>query len=139
MIIVDTNVLVGACLGVGASAAVVENCLRGIWTPAVGPALLSEYEDVLSRESLFKGSHLTASERDELLDIFLASARWTKTYYLWRPNVRDEADNHVVELAVACSASHIVTWNVRDFSAMELRFPLLRLATPPQMLKELTT
>ena len=61
-----------------------------------------------------------------------------KTYFSWRPNVRDEGDNHVVELAVASAASHIVTWNTRDFAAMELRFPLLQLATPPQFLKEMT-
>ncbi len=67
------------------------------------------------------------------------SCRWVKTYFSWRPNLRDEADNHVVELAVASGATHIVTWNTRDFAAMELRFPLLRLATPPELLKELTS
>jgi len=139
MIVVDTNVLVGACMGVGASAQVVEHCLTGKLTPAMGSALLMEYEDVLSRKTLFEGCRLDADEREELLDIFLASARWVKTYFSWRPNLRDEADNHVVELAVACAASHIVTWNTRDFAAMELRFPLLRLATPPELLKELTS
>ncbi|MFO1244602.1 MAG: putative toxin-antitoxin system toxin component, PIN family [Ramlibacter sp.] len=139
MIVVDTNVLVGACMGVGASARVIELCLTGRLTAAVGSALLVEYEDVLSRASLFEGCRLNTEERQELLDIFLASARWVKTYFSWRPNLRDESDNHVVELAVACGASHIVTWNTRDFAAMELRFPSLRLATPPELLKELTS
>lgn len=139
MIVVDTNVFVGACKGVGASAAVIEHCLLGTWTPAVGPALLSEYEDVLSRDALFTKCRLNSDERNELLDIFLASAQWVKTYFSWRPNTPDEGDNHVVELAVACGASHIVTWNMRDFGGMELRFPMLHLATPPQMLKELTS
>jgi putative PIN family toxin of toxin-antitoxin system len=139
MIVIDTNVYVGACMGVDASAQVIRHCLSGKFTPAMGSALLMEYEDVLSRSALFDNSRLNAGERDELLDIFLASCRWVKTYFSWRPNLRDEADNHVVELAVASGATHIVTWNTRDFAAMELRFPLLRLATPPELLKELTS
>ena len=137
MIVVDTNVFVGACMGMGASAKIIEHCLTGQLVPAMGSALLLEYEDVLSRPTLFEGCRLTADERDELFDIFLARCHWVKTYFSWRPNLRDEADNHVVELAVAAGASHIVTWNIKDFAAMELRFPLLRLATPPDLLKEL--
>jgi putative PIN family toxin of toxin-antitoxin system len=138
MVVIDTNVFVGACMGTGASAKIIELCLTGRLQPAMGSALMLEYEDVLSRTRLFEGCRLGADERDELLDIFLARCRWVKTYFSWRPNLRDEADNHVVELAVASSASHIVTWNTRDFAVMELRFPLLRLATPPDFLKEWT-
>jgi putative PIN family toxin of toxin-antitoxin system len=137
MVVVDTNVFVGACMGVGASARIVGLCLENRLQPAMGSALLLEYEDVLSRSTLFADCRLDAAERDELLDIFLSSCTWTKTYFSWRPNLRDEGDNHVVELAVAAGASHIVTWNVRDFAAMELRFPL-RLATPADFLKEYT-
>ena len=138
MIVIDTNVFVGACKGNGASARIIELCLTGEFQPLIGSVLMLEYEDVLSRDGLFEGSRLDRFERDELFDIFLARCRWVKTYFSWRPNVRDEGDNHVVELAVASAASHIVTWNTRDFAAMELRFPLLQLATPPQFLKEMT-
>lgn len=138
MVVIDTNVFVGACLGTGPSSKVIELCLTGRLAPAMGSALLLEYEDVLSRPQLFEGCRLSGQEREELLDIFLASCRWIKTYFSWRPNLRDEADNHVVELAVACGASHIVSWNTRDFESMELRFPMLRLATPAKLLKELT-
>jgi hypothetical protein len=30
----------------------------------------------------------------------------------WRPNLRDEGDNHLVELAIAGGAEAIVTYNV---------------------------
>lgn len=136
MIVVDTNVFVGACMGVGASAEVVRRCLCGQFTPAMGSALVLEYEDVLSRTELFEGCRLSGAQRDELLDIFLSRAQWIKTYFSWRPNLRDEGDNHLVELAIASAATHIVTWNTRDFSSMVLRFPLLRVASPPEFLKE---
>ncbi|HSS85650.1 MAG TPA: putative toxin-antitoxin system toxin component, PIN family [Reyranella sp.] len=136
MVVVDTNVFVGACLGAGASSAVVAACLQGGCVPLMGAALFAEYEDVLARHNLFKRSRLSASERSELFDIFIAHCRWTRIYFGWRPNLRDEADNHLIELAVAGGATHIVTRNLRHVARMELRFPHLSVVTPEQFLKE---
>lgn len=136
LIVVDTNVFVGACLGTGASNAVIASCLRGEHIPLMGTALLSEYEDVLGRSELFRNCRLTADERDELLDIFLAACHWTRIYFGWRPNLPDEGDNHLVELAVAGGASRIVTHNLRDLQGKELKFPDLVAMTPEDFLKE---
>lgn len=134
---IDTNVLVGACLGTGSAAAVVAACLNGRCVPVVGNALLGEYEDVLHRDALFAGSRLTPTERDELLDIFLSRCQWGTIYFLWRPNLRDEADNHLIELAIANGVEVIVTRNLRDLANMELRFPELRILSPEDFLKEI--
>jgi len=135
-IVLDTNIFVGACLGQGAAHQVVAMCLRGESVALMGTALLSEYEDVLGRSDLFQGCRLDIDERDELLDIFLGSCEWTRIYYAWRPNLPDEADNHLVELAVAGGAQFIVTRNLRDVARMELRFPHLRVLSPEDFLKE---
>jgi predicted nucleic acid-binding protein len=135
-IVVDTNVFIGACLGVGASSAVVAACLNGTHVPLMGAALFAEYEDVLARSRLFERSRLTARERAELFDIFVARCDWTRVYFGWRPNLGDESDNHLVELAIAGGATHIVTRNVRHVARMELRFPHLSVLTPEQFLKE---
>jgi len=135
-IVVDTNVFVGACMGVGASRKVVEACLREHCIPLMGAALLAEYEDVLSRATLFHGCRLSVQAREELLDIFLSCCEWMRVYYLWRPNLPDEADNHLVELAVAGAAHCVVTRNLRDLRAMELRFPGLNLVSPEDFLKD---
>ena len=135
-IVVDTNVFIGACLGAGASNAVVAQCLTGNALPLMGNALFSEYEDVLARSVLFAKSRLNAGERDELFDIFVASCEWIRVYYQWRPNLRDESDNHLIELAVAGNAQYIVTRNVRDLVSGQLAFPHLKMVTPEQYLKD---
>lgn len=135
-IVVDTNVFVGACLGTGASNAVIAGCLRGEYAPLMGTTLMNEYEDVLARPLLFQDCSLRAEEREELLDIFLAVCKWTRIYYMWRPNLPDEGDNHLIELAVAGGASCIVTRNLRDLRRMELKFPGLAAVTPEQFLRE---
>jgi predicted nucleic acid-binding protein len=138
-LVVDTNVLVAACWKEGnAGREVIKRCLRGVYLPLMGAALFAEYEDVMSRAGLFAGSPLTASERREVFKGFLAVCRWTQVYFAWRPNLPDEADNHLIELAVAGGAEVIVTRNVRDLSRGELRFPHIRVLTPDQCLESLT-
>jgi putative PIN family toxin of toxin-antitoxin system len=136
-IVVDTNIFLGACLGTGSACAVIAACLRGQAVPLMGNALFNEYEDVFARTELFSQSLLDHEERSELLDIFLSVCEWTRIYYGWRPNLPNEGDNHLVELAVAGSAKYIVTRNLRDVSRMKLNFPNLAVLTPEAFLKEL--
>ena len=130
-IVVDTNVFVAALSSPdGASREVLRQCLLGRHEPLMGQALFAEYESVLSRAGLFARSPISAQERNALWAAIASCCRWVRVYYLWRPNLPDEADNHVVELAVAGSAEVIVTHNTRDFKRAELHFPGLRILTP---------
>ena len=138
-VVIDTNVFVGACMGVGASNAVVRACLEHRLVPLMGVALLTEFEATLSRDELFARSRLDAAERSMLLDTFLALCEWTRVYFLWRPNLKDESDNHLIELAVAGDADVVVTRNLRDLRGAELRFEPLRILSPEDFLKELLT
>lgn len=135
-IVLDTNVLVAALLrGGGSARAVLRACLNEHYQPVLGPALLAEYEDVLGRAELFAGSALSATERDEVFDGLLNRCRWVEVFYAWRPNLPDEADNHLIELGVAAQAAAIVTRNLRDVSRGQLKFPALRVLTPEQCLE----
>lgn len=135
-VVLDTNILIAALLrGGGSARAVLRACLQGHYQPVLGPALLSEYEDVLGRSELFAGSALSVKERDDVFDGLMHRSRWVEVFYAWRPNLPDEADNHLIELAVAAQADAIVTRNLRDVARGELKFPMLRVLTPEQCLE----
>lgn len=103
----------------------------------MGHTLFNEYEDVFGRKVLFTNCKLSGAERIELMDVFCSSCEWTPVYYLWRPNLPDEDDNHLVELAVAGGAEFIVTRDLRHLKCMELLFPQVRIAAPETFLKEI--
>jgi uncharacterized protein len=136
--VVDTSVFVGALIGrTGHNRQVIRACLEGRLKPLMGQSLFLEYQDVLGRDPLFRASPLSRIERQELLEAFLSVCEWVHVYFTGRPNLPDEADNHIVELAIAGGATMIVTNNVRHLNRGELRFPGLRVVTPRDFLEEL--
>ena len=135
-IVVDTNVFTAAVLSpAGTNRAVLRACLTAKAHPLMGAALFHEYEDLLARPVLMAKSPLTPAERGQLFGSFLSVCDWVRVYFLWRPNLPDEADNHLIELALAGGADAIVTNNVRDVRGDELAFPRLQILTPAQFLK----
>ncbi|HPH12783.1 MAG TPA: putative toxin-antitoxin system toxin component, PIN family [Burkholderiaceae bacterium] len=136
-IILDTNVLVAALTSPdGASRAVLRGVLQGLWEPMISLPLFMEYEDVMARREVLERCPLPEEERQALLDALLSRCTLVEVYYAWRPNLRDEGDNHVFELAVAAQDAALLTWNLRDFASAELRFPQVRVLTPAQWMKE---
>jgi putative PIN family toxin of toxin-antitoxin system len=134
-IILDTNVLVSALTSAeGSSRTVLRGVLQGRWLPLISLSLFLEYEDVLSRPQTIARCPLPDAEREDLIDAFASHCQMLELHYMWRPNLRDEADNHVFELAVAAQNAVLLTWNLRDFASAELRFPHIRVLTPAQWL-----
>lgn len=135
-VVIDTNIFVSALMNAdGAPRAVLALALQRQIEPAFGNALFAEYEDVLARSALFDRSPLLPAEQTALFEALLSVSCWTRVHFLWRPNLPDEADNHVLELAVASGAEAIITRNIRDFSRAELAFPGLRILTAGDFLK----
>jgi putative PIN family toxin of toxin-antitoxin system len=134
--VIDTSVWIAALLGPGGPAReMIRRCLQSRCRPVMGNALFLEYEAVMGRDAFQRKRRPSPDEQRELFAAYLSACRWVEVYYLWRPNPRDEADNHLVELAVAAGAGWIVTQNVRDFARSELAFPV-RIGTPEQWLHE---
>lgn len=132
----DTNVFIAAMLSPsGKNRGTLRACLDGRAHPLMGAALFHEYEDVMRRSDPMCKSPLGLKDRQTLFEAFLSVCEWVKVYFLWRPNLPDEGDNHLVELAIAGGADTIVTNNVRDVRRGELSFPSLQILTPAEFLK----
>ncbi len=135
-VVIDTSVLVSALIGArGPNREIIRRCLQGKYEPLISNALFQEYEDVSKREQVLDVCPLSPKEILELLHSFYSVCRWVPIYYLWRPNIIDESDNFLIELALAGNASHIITNNIRDLSSAELKFPDLKVLTPETILQ----
>ncbi len=136
LVVIDTSVLISALIGKeGPGREILRRCLTGAYQPLISNALFQEYEAVARRRQITELCPLSTTEIHELLNAFYSVCHWIPIYYLWRPNLKDEADNFLVELALAGNARHIITNNIRDLHGAELNFPEFSVATPEQMLR----
>ncbi|WP_041463617.1 putative toxin-antitoxin system toxin component, PIN family [Chroococcidiopsis thermalis] len=134
-IVVDTSVFISALISSnGASRELLRQCLLGWYQPLMGNALFCEYEQVINREEILHSCPLSAEEIQVLTSAFMSVCEWTRIYYLWRPNLRDEADNHLIELAIAGNARIIATHNVKDLRQTELIFPEVLIKKPGEII-----
>lgn len=137
--LLDTNVLVAAFRSKhGASHVIVRHALMGNLPLIVHQKLVYEYRDVLSRPDVLAETGLDWPEIELVLAHLVASAHEIEVRYLWRPNLKDEGDNFIMEIAVAAWPCTIVTHNMKDFGRAELRFPQIAVCTPSQLLRAMT-
>jgi putative PIN family toxin of toxin-antitoxin system len=119
----------------GASREVIRRCLTGRYLPLISNSLFQEFEGVSSRRVIREACPLPTGEIRDLLNAFYSVCSWVPIYYLWRPNLKDEDDNFLIELALAGNSQTIVTNNVKDLQAAELKFDDLQIVKPQQLLR----
>ena len=135
-IVVDTSVFVSAIIGAtGPSRELIRHCLKREYQPLMGNNLFCEYESLINRSSILERCPLTYSEIRTLLASFISVSQWVSIYYLWRPNLKDEEDNYLIELALAGNAKYLVTNNIKDFKNPQLLFPKLSIIKPEQLIR----
>ena len=133
-VILDTNVLyAGLYSARGASYKVLQAIDQGVIRIGLSTTLLFEYEDILRRNSSLLG--LTGNEIEEILDGLCSGSDHQKIYFLWRPQLSDPKDDHILELAIASGTVPIVTHNTKDFKRAK-EFDI-RVITPKQLLEEI--
>ena len=62
---------------------------------------------------------LTHADVDAVVDFLCRQAHHRKNFYPWRPFLRDQADDLVLEVAVEAQCPFIITFNTRDFVGVE--------------------
>ncbi|HLA36556.1 MAG TPA: putative toxin-antitoxin system toxin component, PIN family [Rhodocyclaceae bacterium] len=132
----DTNVLVAAGRSRNGSAFAVLAALRASrFRMLASVPLFVEYEAVLKRPEHRAPGGRSEAMVDAFLDALSVDAEPVHLFYLWRPQLRDPADEMVLETALNGRADALVTFNVADFSAAS-RFALPVL-TPAAFLQRL--
>jgi putative PIN family toxin of toxin-antitoxin system len=135
-IVVDTSVFVSAIIGkTGPSRELIRRCLKREYQPLMGNSLFCEYESLITRSNIIERCLLTPSEIRTLLASFMSVSQWVSIYYLWRPNLKDEGDNYLMELALAGNAQYLVTNNIKDFKNPQLLFPRVAIIKPEQLIR----
>ncbi len=136
-VVIDTSVWISALIKKETAA---RTLLRLVFqekvVPQMSEPLFREYEAVMQREKIQALTILTENEQRELLNAFLSKCHWNDIYYTWRPNLKDEDDNFLIELAVASGSNVIITYNLKDFREAELIFDHT-VTTPETFIKEL--
>jgi putative PIN family toxin of toxin-antitoxin system len=122
-LVLDTDVIVAALRSpTGASAALLMAARRGEITMLANVALALEYEATCLRAEHGVAAGLSAAEVNIFIDAVVGMAVPVETHFLWRPLLRDPADELVLEAAVNGQARAIVTFNQRDFGTVPLQF-----------------
>ncbi len=135
-VVLDTNVLLAASRSRnGASFALLLALKNGQYSALASVPLMLEYEAVLKRPEQLAVSERTEAMTDAFLDALSLFIEPIHLHYLWRPQLRDPADEMVLETALNGRADVLVTLNIADFvPASHFRLPVL---TPGAFLRQL--
>jgi predicted nucleic acid-binding protein len=99
----------------GASAALLMAAHRSELTMLTNVALALEYEATCQLAEHRLAGGLDLNEVGIFIDALLTMVEPVETYFMCRPQLRDPADELVLEAAVNGQAATIVTFNRRDF------------------------
>jgi putative PIN family toxin of toxin-antitoxin system len=138
-VVIDTNIWISALISKdGDSREIIRLALKEKILPQISTSLFIEYESVMKREKVQHLCSLSSKEQYELFQAFLSACKWNEIFYLWRPNLGDEDDDFLVELAVASNAKVIITENKKDIDFGELNFDF-EVLTPKEFIKRFTS
>lgn len=124
-VVMDTDTIVAALRSpTGASAELLRRARRGQLVLAASVSLFMEYEAVCLRPQHVQASGLTPHEMGIFLNALAHIVEPVEVHFLWRPQLRDPADELVLEAAMNASADALLTFNLRHFAKVPERFNL---------------
>ena len=136
LLTLDTNVLYQALMSKKGASFFIFQQVRALKIQiALSVPVFAEYEAVLKREKSIRDFDLSGGDVDKFLRLIAFVGKKFQTYYLFRPNLPDENDNMLVELAIVSQSDYLVTSNLKDFNNAELIFDDLNIITPAEFVK----
>src|ERR1700690_836912 len=122
-VVLDTSVLVaGLRSQLGASNRVLLAVAEKRCPPLVTTAVFLEYEAVLLRPEQRLATGMNPEDVEGFLAAFASAAEPVELNFLWRPQLRDPADEMILEAAVNGRAAAVVTHKVDDFRPATTQF-----------------
>ena len=100
----------------------------------VSVALALEYESVCLGPEHCSAAGLGIEEATIFVEAVIAMAQPVQVHYRWRPQLRDPADEMVLEAAVNARADRLLTFNLRHFQRAASTFGLT-VQTPGDFLR----
>jgi predicted nucleic acid-binding protein len=96
-----------------------------------------EYEAVLTRQEHLTAAGITADDANTILDALAAVIEPVRLVFLWRPRLKDVADEMVLETAVNGEADLLVTFNLKHLGEAASEFGI-RAMRPGEALRQKT-
>jgi putative PIN family toxin of toxin-antitoxin system len=135
--VLDTDVLIAALRSPqGGSAEILRLARLGRLQLVASVALVLEYEAVATRPEQLRAIGATRHQVLAALDDIVAMADESRSHFRWRPQLRDAADEMVLEAAINGRAEVLMSFNRRDFGTAPASFGVL-LCTPADYLRSL--
>jgi putative PIN family toxin of toxin-antitoxin system len=137
--VLDTNIVIAAMRSpAGASAELLRMARRSEVTLLANVALALEYEATCKLAEHWFAAGLDLHEAGVFVDAVVAMAEPVETHFMWRPQLRDPADELVLEAAVNGQAAALVAFNRRDFGAAPGWFGI-DVLTPAEAIRRIRT
>ncbi|MBF5038435.1 putative toxin-antitoxin system toxin component, PIN family [Methylophilus sp. 13] len=134
-IVLDTDVIIaGMRSPSGASAEIIRRARRGELTLMASVSLFMEYEAKCTLPIHYQAAGLSAQEAEIFINTLASIISPVKTHYLWRPQLRDPADEMVLEAAVNGCAKALISFNQKHFGLTPQRFGI-QLLLPSEFLR----
>jgi predicted nucleic acid-binding protein len=99
--------------GLGASRQLLLAALDRRFVMLASVALMLEYEAVLTRPEHLAAAGISADDTNTVLDALAGVVEPVRLTFLWRPRLKDPADEMVLETAVNGVADCLVTFNLK--------------------------
>ncbi len=116
-IVIDTNVFISALKSRrGASFKLLFETSREKYELNISPALIFEYESAAKRN--INDLKLNKEQIDSILDMICNTSNKCEIFFLWRPQLKNPKDDHILELAIESQSKYIITYNKKNFKGV---------------------
>ncbi|SMN00455.1 hypothetical protein SPONN_1697 [uncultured Candidatus Thioglobus sp.] len=128
-IVIDTNVLLSALFSKNGTSHklltwILDKHKQNHQILVVSNTLVIEYQAVFTRNENLLKCKTNKQEILKFIDDICLISQPQKINFIWRPFLKDSADDMVLETAFNAGAEYIITYNIKDFSNIENSFDI---------------